>query len=740
MKEYIKEKAQAITMARSGKGGSAVHLVEEEFTEEILEMSLDEAIEALGDPPTNVILALVAKRQQWRTDSAKKPFRPGAARPKAAARPTTPAKLTDKDGKLRCVNCGRSGHDKDSCRQKKLDRTKRPCFECGEPGHLAANCPKKATSAHTVEEEGDEDVIVAMVCDPEEQQWQEPPRHRRARAAALCGTRGRCSCGCLEVPAMPLSFEVLGNDSDSSEDTDSEMGDLDESSSEENFGVDQDEDNESDGEESEADSGPCCGYACTSRGVPCRRKMIDELIESVSEITARTLRDEKVSELVGAAKDALEESVQTSTTEEPSLPSPIAAVGEEPTDQISKLELLSMKLHGNEQEDRAEEKLMSCIKGLETQQNSAGGVTADTVTSGDSLASLPTAGRPGYPRATSTGASSSQARSSTISPDNGSGVMDTTEEEEKIKGVLEAEYEHQWEILKSAIPGYLGPEERRRRAEYDLAVKEYYDQAKVIPVEAPQRTARIKDSQELKADKGDVNVKIAAETRRLPTLWPKQHYGKPDYIKMYVWGEWLDCFDEMFNDDDPEDEESVHEEDPRQPAALEVQFLDQEVIEELELNMASTEEKEFFLEPFEVAIDSGAGEHVTSGEDVPGYAIEPRRGSKVGQNFITAGKTKIPNKGQVHLNLRAGERVKGKGKDIKTIFQVADIKRPLWSVSKICDAGFTVKFDRDAAVVLDSKGKECVRFERRGGLYVAKLMLRNPKYKNADEGFQRPGK
>ena len=244
-----------------------------------------------------------------------------------------------------------------------------------------------------------------------------------------------------------MSFEVLGNDSDSSEDTDSEMGDLDESSSEENFGVDQDEDNESDGEESEADSGPCCGYACTSRGVPCRRKMIDELIESVSEITARTLRDEKVSELVGAAKDALEESVQTSTTEEPSLPSPIAAVGEEPTDQISKLELLSMKLHGNEQEDRAE----------------------------------------------------GESQTEEVAPEE-------TMEEEKIKGVLEAEYEHQWEILKSAIPGYLGPEERRRGAEYDLAVKEYYDQAKVIPVEAPQRTARIKDSQELKADKGDVNV------------------------------------------------------------------------------------------------------------------------------------------------------------------------------------------------------------------------------------------
>ena len=95
----------------------------------------------------------------------------------------------------------------------------------------------------------------------------------------------------------------------------------------------------------------------------------------------------------------------------------------------------------------------------------------------------------------------------------------------------------------------------------------------------------------------------------------------------------------------------------------------------------------------------------------------------------------MPNRGQVQLNLRAGRREKGKGKDIKTVFQVADVKRPIWSVSKICDAGFTVKFGQKAAVVLDSRGKECVRFERRGGLYVARLMLRKPKA----EGFHRPG-
>ena len=89
--------------------------------------------------------------------------------------------------------------------------------------------------------------------------------------------------------------------------------------------------------------------------------------------------------------------------------------------------------------------------------------------------------------------------------------------------------------------------------------------------------------------------------------------------------------------------------------------------------------------------------------------------------------------------LRSCERQRGKGTDIKTVFQVADVKRPLWSVSKICDAGFTVKFSCDKALVMDNKGKVCVTFDRRGGLYVARLMMKNPRFKKT-EGFHRPGK
>ena len=77
MKEYIKEKARALVVAKSAKNSSsAVNMViDEEFTDEIMEMSLGDAIAALGDPPTEVILALVQKRQQWRNDKGKRPFR-----------------------------------------------------------------------------------------------------------------------------------------------------------------------------------------------------------------------------------------------------------------------------------------------------------------------------------------------------------------------------------------------------------------------------------------------------------------------------------------------------------------------------------------------------------------------------------------------------------------------------------------------------------------------------------------
>ena len=81
----------------------------------------------------------------------------------------------------------------------------------------------------------------------------------------------------------------------------------------------------------------------------------------------------------------------------------------------------------------------------------------------------------------------------------------------------------------------------------------------------------------------------------------------------------------------------------------------------------------------------------------------------------------IPNLGQSQLNLSDED------KDIKSVFQIAAVTRPLMSVGKICDEGHTVTFSAVMAVVHAQDGSELCRFQRNGsGLYVAKLKLRSP--------------
>ena len=81
----------------------------------------------------------------------------------------------------------------------------------------------------------------------------------------------------------------------------------------------------------------------------------------------------------------------------------------------------------------------------------------------------------------------------------------------------------------------------------------------------------------------------------------------------------------------------------------------------------------------------------------------------------------IPNLGQSQLNLS------DEGRDIESIFQVAAVTRPLMSVGRICDEGYTITFDQVMAVVKSKEGAELCRFQRNNsGLYVAKLKLRNP--------------
>ena len=81
----------------------------------------------------------------------------------------------------------------------------------------------------------------------------------------------------------------------------------------------------------------------------------------------------------------------------------------------------------------------------------------------------------------------------------------------------------------------------------------------------------------------------------------------------------------------------------------------------------------------------------------------------------------------------------GSNQELNSIFQVAEITRPLMSVSRICDQDLECLFSKSCAKVLTPSGEVVATFERDGGLYTAKMRLRAPKPTAVDPaGFARP--
>jgi len=135
------------------------------------------------------------------------------------------------------------------------------------------------------------------------------------------------------------------------------------------------------------------------------------------------------------------------------------------------------------------------------------------------------------------------------------------------------------------------------------------------------------------------------------------------------------------------------------------------------------------------ALDSGAGEHVAGPEDVAGLTMRESAGSKAGRHFIAANGDRIANIGEVAMTLKSKT-----GATFNSVFQIADVTRPLYSVGRICDAGCEVTFNNEQAVVRKS-GKVMSVFKRQGGLYIADLDVMNdePKNDGTAQPFTRQG-
>ena len=147
--------------------------------------------------------------------------------------------------------------------------------------------------------------------------------------------------------------------------------------------------------------------------------------------------------------------------------------------------------------------------------------------------------------------------------------------------------------------------------------------------------------------------------------------------------------------------------------------------------MANFDAEEYII--VGIVLGPGTGEHVADRIDAPGYMVTESDGPKRGQNFLGAGGHKMPNQGEMCLRLVVpnGNRAE---EELSSISQVAAVTRPLWSVSKICDKGHWVKFTKTDPAVYTAGDVPVCTSERRGGLYVGKVKLRNPRH----PGFTRP--
>ena len=110
-------------------------------------------------------------------------------------------------------------------------------------------------------------------------------------------------------------------------------------------------------------------------------------------------------------------------------------------------------------------------------------------------------------------------------------------------------------------------------------------------------------------------------------------------------------------------------------------------------------------------------------------------------DFISASCDPIKDHGKAEVSLISED-----GSEVDSSFQVADVCKPLHSVSRVCGTGKAALFTEHGGVVVPAGSlsrslgsvKALAKYPRKGGLYVSKMRARNPKGATLSS-FSRPG-
>ena len=91
--------------------------------------------------------------------------------------------------------------------------------------------------------------------------------------------------------------------------------------------------------------------------------------------------------------------------------------------------------------------------------------------------------------------------------------------------------------------------------------------------------------------------------------------------------------------------------------------------------------------------------------------------------------------GQKVLNIQTNE-----GKDITVLYQIAEVSRPLTSVSATCDRGNWVVYTPQGGFIMNCQTRERTSFERQGGIYELDLWIRDDNNREAISPRVFPGR
>ena len=117
-----------------------------------------------------------------------------------------------------------------------------------------------------------------------------------------------------------------------------------------------------------------------------------------------------------------------------------------------------------------------------------------------------------------------------------------------------------------------------------------------------------------------------------------------------------------------------------------------------------------------VIMDSGAAESVCPRAVAPQLTIHDSIASRSGVYYTSANGGKIMNLGEQHVPVCLSNGAK----TIAT-FQVADVSRPLMSVSKLCEMGNRVIFGANGGVILSLQSGETTPFIKDEGVYTFEM-------------------